>query len=236
MEKTKKITSSIWKLAWDIIFPPICVNCGTDIKDQSKFLCQNCFDEIQILSALRCPECGAGLANSDSACHKSNYVLAPASKFFPPIPALIHNFKYKELIKIGDILSAMVIVCLKNSGIELKDFVVTQIPLYPTKLRKRGFNQSEVMAKSVANYFSLPQENLLQRVKNNPQQAKQKDFSNRKENVKNCFQSLNSHKIAGKKIILVDDVSTSGATLFEASRVLKKYGAKKIIALVVAKA
>ncbi len=236
MENIKKIISPVWKFTQDIVFPPICVNCKTDIKDQSKFLCQSCFDEIQTLSALYCPECGARLANSESSCHRSDYVLAPASKFFPPIPALIHNFKYQELVKISDILSAMLIVCLKNSNIKIDDFIITQIPLYPKKIRKRGFNQSEILAKSVANYFSLPHKHLLKRTKDNDQQAKQKDYGKRFENIKNCFQSLNAEDIAGKKIILVDDVSTSGATLAEASRILKKYGAVKIIALVVAKA
>lgn len=231
-----KITRKLWKLTKDAIFPPVCINCGTSIFEQSKFLCDSCFDEIQMFSALHCPDCMARLANTSSPCHDCDYILAPASNFFPPIPALIHNFKYEGLIKIKTVLSAILIAHLKNLNLDLDEFVVTHVPLHPARKRKRGFDQSQILAKSVSDYFSLPQKTLLKRVKNNNQQAKQKDFGKRWENISGCFQVFEPEHIAGKKIILIDDVSTSGATLSEASAILKKYGAKKIIALVVAKA
>lgn len=236
MEKPEKIIKNVWKFLGDVFFPPVCVNCRLPISDQSKFLCQNCFDEIRLNSALYCPKCGARMADTDLPCHDSGYVLAPATGFFPPLPALIHHFKYRGLLKINLLLSGMLIAYLKKTELDLSGCRLTFIPLHPSKQRSRGFNQAELLVKTVADYFSLPLILTLIRTVNNQQQAKLKNFDQRVKNVFGCFRTINPENIAGRKIILVDDVSTSGATLAEASRILKKYGARKIIALVVAKA
>lgn len=232
----KKIISQTWKFFLDVLFPPQCLNCRLPIADQSKLLCQNCFDEIQLNSSLYCPKCMARLPNRNFLCHDTDYLLAPASRFFPPLPALIHNFKYRGLIKINLMLSGILIAYLKHSGLDISSYSISFIPLHSSKQRERGFNQAETLAKTVSEYFSVPLHPVLKRAVNNKQQAKIKDFQKRAENISGCFQITDAKNVAGKNIVLVDDVSTSGATLAEASRMLKKYGAKRIIALVVAKA
>jgi competence protein ComFC len=169
-------------------------------------------------------------------CHDSQYLLAPASRFFPPIPKLIHSFKYSGLYKIEVLLSGILIAYLQRCEINIGEYTVTFIPLHKSKQRNRGFNQAQVLAQNVADYFSAECLPLLERIVNNKQQAKISDRQKRKENISGCFQSFNTDKIAGKNILLVDDVSTSGATLNEAVNILKKYGARKIICLVVARA
>ncbi len=223
------------KLASDTVFPPVCVNCKSSIPDQKQFLCQSCFDEIRLNSALYCPKCMSRLPGTDK-CHDTSYVLAPASRFEAPIPSLIHTFKYKKIEGIGTILCAMLISYLKETGIDLSRYVITFVPLHKSKFRARGFNQAQIIASVVSDYFSLPCLDVLKRVKNNPPQAKTKDFSERIKNISECFQITGPESVSGKNIILIDDVSTSGATLNEISLLLKKYGAQKIIGLVVAKA
>lgn len=114
---------------------------------------------------------------------------------------------------------------------------VIPIPLSKDRLRERGFNQSLLLAKAVADHYRLNLvDNVLKRTKETKTQSGLKDWEERKENVKNCFALENPELIKGKNIILVDDVYTSGATMNEAAETLRANGARKIIALVIAKA
>jgi ComF family protein len=236
MEKIEKIIRYLFKFLKDILFPPICVNCRRSIENQDNFLCSYCFDEIEINSSFYCPKCMSRLAENKCV-HQTSYILACATRFQPPIPSLIYAFKYSKLEKIGNLLSAILITYLKILEIDLSKYVVTFVPLHPAKERVRGFNQSQILAETICNYFSCPKPiEVIKRVKNNPPQAKIRDYSKRVENVSECFEVNFPEKIAGKDIIIVDDVSTSGATLNEISMLLKRYGARKIIGLVVAKA
>lgn len=124
------------------------------------------------------------------------------------------------------------------SEIDKKNILLIPIPLHKRKKRQRGFNQSELLAEAVASHFSLSYNpKILLKIKNNLPQAKINNFSNRKKNSENIFQisNFNLNLIKNKWIILIDDVYTSGATMQEAAKILKKNGAKKIIGLVIAK-
>jgi len=149
-------------------------------------------------------------------------------------------FKYRPIISLQNPLANLMIKFLKEtnffSGIDKKNILLIPIPLHKMKRRQRGFNQSELLAKAVASHFSLNfNTKILFRIKNNLPQAKINNFIERKKNTENIFQISNSNLIKNKQIILIDDVYTSGATMQEAARILKKSGAKKIIGLVLAK-
>jgi competence protein ComFC len=235
MESKQKIIGRLWKFIGDILFPPVCLNCKKSIDDQENFLCQFCFDEIELNSSLYCPKCARRISQK-SQCHQTNYLLAPATRFNPPIPALIYAFKYNKMEKVSVLLSALLISYLKTIKIDLSEYVITFVPLYKSKERARGFNQAQILAEKVCQYFSTTPIKVLEKIKNNPPQAKIKDYLQREKNIAQCFRVVLPQAIAGKNVIIVDDVSTSGATLNEISLTLKKYGAKKIIGLVVAKA
>ena len=235
MEFGKKIIGSPWKFIQDVFFPPVCINCQNPIADQKLFLCQSCFEEINLNSSLYCPECMARIPGN-IRCHNAGYVLAPASRFEAPIPALIYAFKYGKIERLNVLLSALVISYLIRTKIEVSEYVITFVPLHGSKQRARGFNQAQLLASTVSGYFSCTPVNILRRIKNNPPQAKIKSYTQRAANISECFRITLPQTIAGKNVIVIDDVSTSGATLNEISSLLKKYGAKKIIGLVVAKA
>ena len=125
---------------------------------------------------------------------------------------------------------------IKNLKLEIRNFVIVPIPLHPRRRRNRGFNQAKLLAESVAKNFNLPVFENLIRIKNNDPQMKIKGFEARIKNINGCFKIQNPEFIAGKNIILIDDVFTSGATMNEAVKILKSAGAKKTIALVASKA
>jgi len=154
----------------------------------------------------------------------------------------IHSFKYQSVISLQRPLSNLMIKFLKEadlfSKIDKQNILLIPIPLHKRKKRQKGFNQSELLAKTVASHFSLNfHPKILLRIKNNLPQAKINNFIERKKNTKNIFQISvsNLNLIKGKWIILIDDVYTSGATMQEAAKILKKNGAKKIIGLVLAR-
>jgi len=111
------------------------------------------------------------------------------------------------------------------------------MPLSPHRARARGFNQSALIAQSLARALgALFNGHLLARIAHRKPQSDTEDIFERRKNIKGCFALFAGADVQNKKIVLVDDVTTSGTTFTEAARVLKSAGAKKILALAVAKA
>jgi len=116
-----------------------------------------------------------------------------------------------------------------------RETLVTPVPLHPARLRKRGFNQAQLIAEVLSEELGLALETKgLKRIKNTGAQMEIKDGDKRKTNVKGCF-SADREKFSGKTVLLVDDVYTSGATIKEAASALRQAGAKEINVLVLAK-
>ncbi|HEY4499933.1 MAG TPA: ComF family protein [Candidatus Paceibacterota bacterium] len=224
-----------------ILFPPVCIHCGKDLGNQSTphHLCNNCFASIHLHSAFFCPVCVRRLPNSQHTCHSNaNYFLAAATDYQNPvIRALIWHFKYQKWRSLASVLGNLLAQYLNGIQYDLSDYVLIPIPLYTNRQRERGFNQSELVAQYVSEKLFLPIfSDTLIRVKPTHTQTTLKDSDKKITNVADCFQVSNLTIIQNKKIIVVDDVFTSGATMNEAVRTLKFAGAKKIIALVIAKA
>ena len=118
-----------------------------------------------------------------------------------------------------------------------KDPVLIPMPISRERRRERGFNQCELIANELADLsggiLNLEKNSLI-KTKDTPPQSRTKNKKERLENLKNCFAIKNKEKIKNKNIILLDDVTTTGATLREAKKVLRRYGAKKIICITLA--
>ena len=233
----------------DILFPPVCLNCqkplatriNTDQNaDQrgSNLICDQCLNSIKLNSTLFCPVCRARLAKNEKICHfKASYLLGAAGNYDnPALQNLIHYFKYKSFKNLAPILGELLLEYLELINRELKNYIVVPIPLHFWRERQRGFNQAELLGEVVAKHFNLPFVPGLTRIKNNKPQIQLKGEEKRRKNIAGCFAIKNPEEIKDKNILLIDDVFTSGATMNEAVKVLKRAGAREIIALVVAKA
>ncbi|MDD5760753.1 MAG: phosphoribosyltransferase family protein [Candidatus Pacebacteria bacterium] len=239
----------LWNAFLDIIFPWQCCFCKKETKQYP--LCENCRKNISINSSFICPACQNRIYDfSKYCCSKNNSIVALGISSFYDNPILkkaIHSFKYQSIASLEKPLSGLMIKfleeakfisTLKNTNIDKANIIIIPIPLHPKKQKQRGFNQSELLAQNISAHFALNLESqVLFRVKNNPSQAKILSFSERKVNVEGIFQIAldKADLLKNKWIILVDDVYTSGATMQEAATILKSYGAKKIIGLVLAK-
>lgn len=254
------VLAKIGTFILDIIFPIYCLSCG----EEGDWICKECFKKITLLKKQACPICGnesKGGVRCFNCRNKSeiNGVIS-ASAYWEPgnqdakeakdsfVKKAVHIFKYRFVKDLSKPLAELMIGQLKNRQIVKKqapipfgpdiesDKIIIPVPLHAKRLRWRGFNQAELLAKNLSDYFDLPLENsILIRKRNNIPQVEVKDRRERMENIKDAFGCVNTELIKGKTIILIDDVCTTSATLSECAKVLKKSGAREVWGAVVAR-
>jgi len=235
----------------DALFPPRCLACETFLASNTKnFLCEQCAVSICVFDAAQCPRCGARLPEGKQTCHNdAGYVLfAAASYGNVVVRKLIRTLKYDSFERAAIPIAYLISLHLEHASCFFEFlgkgiWVAIPIPLHPRKERKRGFNQATIITKelirlAVAFHHSFPQmtEHILLRTRATESQTKCEGSKERAENVSGAFTITHPETVRGKNVLLIDDVFTSGATMNEAVRALKKNGANKIFALVAAKA
>ena len=225
----------------DFLFPIECLGCG----QEDVWLCDECRLKIPINEFLNCLFCGRNTKTGRTclACSENHFLdgIYIASDYnHKTIKLLIRSLKYNFVKELGPLLGELAGLFLKN--IEANNFtadfnfrkaLIIPMPLHKRRLNWRGFNQAEIIGQKIATDFDLKISTELLKIKNTKAQAKLKKGA-RKENIKNCF-AWSGENLNGKKILLVDDVATTGTTLNEAAKVLKQAGAKKVWGLVIAK-
>ncbi|AKM78191.1 MAG: Amidophosphoribosyltransferase-like protein [Candidatus Wolfebacteria bacterium GW2011_GWC2_46_275] len=233
---------------FNILFPPLCVNCEMYMRDSSGSLCDNCYTSIEKCTTLTCPICKTRLAHNRRICNHSvpdarrfPYLLGSATLYMDPvIKNCIYAYKYQGIHALSEPLARLLIEYAQNLNPHPSLFdtapIVIPIPLHVKKKRKRGFNQSALIAKSFASALKLPYDELLIKIVHNDAQAQTKTHHERFAHMMDAFIISRPECVWNKNIILIDDVSTSGATLSEAAQTLKAAGAKQILALVIARA
>lgn len=227
--------------AMDILFPPICITCGLALKaaEKKNSLCESCFKRILIASSLTCPECGARFAKNIKICHRdASYRLAAASSYENErLKRLLWILKYEKKTAAAEPIGELLHRHLKLLTLNFSGFRVVPIPLHRSRERERGFNQSLLIAQSLSRRTGLETETAaLRRIKSAPPQAEAKNFETRIKNMTGSFEVAHPELVKNRQIILIDDVFTSGATMGAAVKTLKIAGAKRVIALVAAKA
>ncbi|HUC31377.1 MAG TPA: ComF family protein [Candidatus Paceibacterota bacterium] len=221
----------------DIFFPPACVGCGDSIA--RGVLCDTCRKGIDMFDTLFCGTCSARLPEQKKICHKdAPYLLGAAGQYDDgALRALIHALKFQGIAGAAEPLAGILVEYVARLDLDLKDFTVMPVPLSTKRARARGFNQSALIARPFAETLGLPfDDRVLTRVEHRKPQSETEDIFERRENIRGCFALADGAEVQGKKVILIDDVTTSGTTFNEAAHVLKTGGAKKILALAVAKA
>lgn len=153
------------------------------------------------------------------------------------IPPLIGALKYKGVKRAAehcaDILKTHFHLAQFTPQ---KEWLVVAVPLHRKRLRERGFNQAELIAKNIAAHYTIAYApRILARAIHTTPQTEVREREKRLENVKGAFVCYNAKTVRGKCIMLVDDVTTTGATFEACAHALKAAGAKKIIACAIAK-
>lgn len=231
-----------------ILFPPICIVCNVYVPEPHSPLCDACKSSIICNTALLCPICETRLSMNKRICNHSQqdricfpYLLGAATHYDDPTTKeIIHTYKYRKIHALTDICVDLLLTYIDQldpqPSLLKTDPIVISIPLHPKKKRERGFNQSALIAQEFARRKNLSYaESLIKTRYDNPQ-AKTKTHTERFDRMHGAFTIPFPEEVQNKNIILVDDVSTSGATLSQAAQTLKAAGAKQILALVIAKA
>ncbi len=233
-------SEKIKKFILDVFFPKFCLVCGKE----GSYLCDDCFSLIDVSERQYCPFCSpAKIVLDGKTCSyhrrtkKLNGLYSATSYDNFIIKKLIHQLKYSYVKEIADPLSKIIIVHLANiNKLEnFSDFILLAVPLHKRKLKRRGFNQSEEIAKRLSEIIKIPYlKNVLIKIKETPAQANLKK-EEREKNLESAFSCQNKELISGKKILLVDDVFTTGSTMEECAKTLKNCQAKEVWGLVVAR-
>jgi len=225
----------------DFIFPKKCVSC----KKLGSYLCENCFSYLSFDVKSLCLVCDKPTYNglTHPICRKK-YTIDGCFSALPynkSAQKLIYNFKYKPYLTD---LKTVLVDLFYESLIQNEDFqkelgggewVFVPIPLFSAKLRKRGYNQAEILAKELSRRFNLPFQNILQRIRDTKTQVGRSNID-RKLNIKGAFIIHDSKFIIqNTSVFLVDDVVTTGSTLLEAAKTLKKGGVRRVIGLTLAR-
>jgi len=146
---------------------------------------------------------------------------------------ILHQLKYKNKSEVGNVLGRMYGQLLLDNGFDNQWETVVPVPLHADKLKRRGYNQSERFAQGIAEILKIPTENGLERVKFTETQTN-KSRIQRWENVEDVFRSNLQFPLRNKRILLVDDVMTTGATLAVCANTLLKEGAQSVDIAVIA--
>ena len=187
--------------------PPFCPRCGRP--QASGIVCPRCWQRPTEIDGIRSP-----------------------FRFDEVIRKAIHELKYRNLRAISTRLAELLANYLKEN--QLPGEALVGVPLHPRRLRERGYNQSSLLAKELGKCVGLPViEDCLIRVKQAQPQVKAADVEQRRRNVADAF-VCRDERVKGKRIVLIDDVCTSGATLESCAATLKNKGATSVWGLTLA--
>ncbi|KKP68836.1 MAG: Amidophosphoribosyltransferase-like protein [Candidatus Moranbacteria bacterium GW2011_GWE1_35_17] len=240
----------IIKFILDIIFPIYCISCK---KEGSAWLCDKCLNKIIFKVNQTCPICNKIITPNGEACfscqHQSAIDGILVASFYRKnkkktvVAALIHFYKYRFVDTIGLSLGKILERSILRSTLPLPEIIIP-VPLHHRRLRWRGFNQSQLLAtylgENLTPGFGIPvATDALLRNRYTKPQMEIKNRQKRELNTQDAFsfngKKITSGEIRGKVIFLVDDIATTGSTLFECAKELKKTGAKKVYGIVLAR-
>lgn len=221
----------------DFVFPKVCQGCS----QEGSYLCILCQDKIQIPQE-RCLFCSKPslLGRIHADCRSGEFflegILVAADYQNQATRNLIWHLKYHSVQAIAEILATLMADYFVQH--ELLDYfaasAVIPVPLHKKRLRARGFNQAEVLAKLLADKLGFQYLPILEKTKPSKRQV-DLERGQRLENVQGLFWAPALPSLGERKIILVDDVAATGATLNECAKVLKKQEVSEVWGLVVAR-
>jgi len=225
----------------DFIYPPFCGICGSRLNGGQKCICRDCWSSLTIIEPPFCRQCGLPLDLPDPlcpACRSRRRLFSFARSLGPfdeRLQRIIHLLKYRHRKSLAVPLARMLASTMRQDRRFDAMEAIIPVPLHAVRARSRGYNQSELIAFRLARRTGLRLlKDSLCRKRNTPSQSGL-GLIRREMNVRGAFGVKHPQTISGKRLILVDDVLTTGATVDACTEVLLQSGAEEVCVLTVAR-
>ncbi len=222
------------RIVLDLLFPQWCLGCGRE----GELICPSCRRALPKITPLLCPRCGSPQASG---------IVCPACVSWQPeidgirspfrfegtVRKAIHQLKYSNLRAVAVPLAELLNSYLATNSMPVG--MLVPVPLHRKREGERGYNQSHLLCRELGKLANLPVvADCLIRERHTPPQARTTTVAERKSNVADAF-ICRDHRLAGKQVLLIDDVATSGATLDACAATLKASGASSVWGLTLAR-
>lgn len=227
-----------------LLYPPACAVCGTNVGDD-EYLCRTCHSKLTRIAPPFCQRCSEPFAGAidtaftcancgNRALHFDAAVAAYRSRGI--VRQVLLDFKYGRQIHLRHLVGEWLIAALEDERVRSRTFdVIVPVPLHPTRQRERGFNQSALLGDVLSAHTGIPTLAALERTRYTTTQTAF-DRAERMQNLRGAFRLRKTADVRGLRVLLVDDVLTTGSTLSECARILRSGGALCVHAATAARA
>jgi competence protein ComFC len=236
--------SELFEAAVSLLYPARCTICGKTVR-AGEYLCNGCEAKIVPIVPPFCQTCSEpfqGSINTAFTCancaHRTIHFDAAVAAYRGRgiVRDVIHEFKYNRQIHLRHLVARWLRAALDDERLSGYNFdVIVPVPLHPARQRERGFNQASLLAELLSAQTSIRCRPLLKRIRYTTTQTAL-DRAERMENLHNAFRLRKNADVRGLRVLLIDDVLTTGSTLSECARVLKGAGATSVHAATAARA
>jgi len=233
-ENATRIGNDVKRHLLNLLFPPRCIVC----RHLGTWLCVDCVSRLPFIAGPVCRRCGTPLPQG-TLCARCRHAPPRMERihsillFEGPVRTAVHRLKYRDGRALAEPLGALMADWWDRHPLEVD--LIVPVPLHPRRLRQRGYNQAALLARQLGRHAGLPvQEKALSRVRATPPQMRLSAEA-RRQNVRGAFRCTDEEEIAGRRVLLVDDVCTTGATLEACANALQTAGAAGVLALTLAR-
>ena len=227
----------------DLIYPRFCYICNKSLKhSKNLYFCFSCWYKLPLIRKNLCLKCampmgeGIGVKKKCNDCNFGKFYfkqIRSAGKYKDSLRKVLLNFKFKGMVELRHPLAALIYWQLKHYPFSGKIDLIIPVPMYHKQRIQRGYNQAELLADCLAKLMRIPcVTNILIKIKETLPQSGL-DRTQREKNLTNKF--IATKKLKDKTVLLVDDIFTTGTTVNECSKALKKSNVKKIYVATAAK-
>lgn len=204
-----------------LLFPPKCALCDRLLEGEEEGLCRLCRKETA--------------DNVPPVRKDSGIICISALAYGGDVRESLHRYKFSGRTSYSKAYALLLAERLYGTDFQRVE-LITWAPISPRRKRQRGYDQSELVARRLSELMCIPLAATLRKTRNNPKQSSLRDAARRQENVRNVYAVTDPKRVQGRRILLVDDIVTTGATLRECSRVLREAGAEAVLCATVAQA
>ena len=236
--------SALMPTVLDLVYPRECAGCGGPAGREAQHFCWDCVAGFEFITDRFCSICGdpvEGMVEHEFTCsmcrdHRPHFDRArSAARYRGHLREALHAFKYNHATHLSRDFVSLLANCVHAHYGAVRFDAVTCVPLYPRKERERTYNQATLLAGGLAEELDLPLlGNCLRRTRSTATQTNL-TANERRKNIRGAFTAEQQKWIDGRSLLLVDDVMTTGATVDEVAKVLKKGGAHKVYVVTVAR-